>query len=75
MLDPLYRHLVMDHAKYRRNHGALKGEGVHHLYYKNPTCRVMTSVLELFSGGIKDISFVGEGWSISILSCSMMTDW
>ncbi|MBM7096150.1 SUF system NifU family Fe-S cluster assembly protein [Bacillus sp. H-16] len=72
MLDDLYRQLIMDHARYRRNHR--KG-GNEHLNYKNPTCGdVMTLYWTINKDNvIEDVSFTGEGCSISMASCSMMT--
>ncbi|WP_026690217.1 Fe-S cluster assembly sulfur transfer protein SufU [Alteribacter aurantiacus] len=73
MLDDLYRKLIMDHAKSKRNFR--KGQGSH-VHYKNPTCGdVMTLywILNEFDE-VEDVSFIGEGCSISMASCSMMTE-
>ncbi|WP_216831589.1 Fe-S cluster assembly sulfur transfer protein SufU [Alkalihalobacterium elongatum] len=76
MLDQLYRQLVVDHSKNRRNHKKLNGEFVKQLHYKNPTCGdVMTLFLKLTeTKEIEDISFIGEGCSISMASASIMTE-
>ncbi|WP_209123256.1 Fe-S cluster assembly sulfur transfer protein SufU [Alkalihalobacillus sp. BA299] len=76
MLDQLYRQLVVDHSKNRRNHRKLEGEQIKQLHYKNPTCGdVMTLFLKLSEDKrIEDISFIGEGCSISMASASMMTE-
>ncbi|UOQ44301.1 SUF system NifU family Fe-S cluster assembly protein [Halobacillus salinarum] len=76
MLDDLYRKIVMDHAKYKRNFGTLNEEGViHEIPYKNPTCGdVMVLYLREGDSGIEELSFEGEGCSISMASCSMMTE-
>ncbi|MEB1806390.1 MAG: SUF system NifU family Fe-S cluster assembly protein [Bacillaceae bacterium] len=76
MLDQLYRQLVVDHSKNRRNHRKLEGEQIKQLHYKNPTCGdVMTLFLKLSEAKkIEDISFIGEGCSISMASASMMTE-
>ncbi|WP_306301341.1 Fe-S cluster assembly sulfur transfer protein SufU [Thalassobacillus sp. C254] len=76
MLDQLYRQLVMDHAKHRRNHRELKEEGTSYLSYKNPTCGdVMTLYWKMSPDHIiEEVSFIGEGCSISMASCSMMTE-
>ena len=76
MLDHIYRQLVVDHAKNRRNHRCIDGEDVVQLHYKNPTCGdVMTLYMKLSDKGlIEDISFIGEGCSISMASASIMTD-
>lgn len=36
MLSDLYRKVVMNHSKYRRNYGKLEGEEVRKVHYKNP---------------------------------------
>jgi nitrogen fixation protein NifU and related proteins len=74
MLDDLYRQLIMDHSKKKRNHREIDGGS--HLHYKNPTCGdVMTLYWKWNENGtLEDISFVGEGCSISMASCSMMTE-
>ncbi|MGR9049715.1 Fe-S cluster assembly sulfur transfer protein SufU [Halobacillus faecis] len=76
MLDDLYRKIVMDHAKYKRNYGAMDGErDIHKIHYKNPTCGdIMVLYVSVREGGIEDLSFEGEGCSISMASCSMMTE-
>lgn len=75
MLEDLYRKVVMDHAKYKQNYGKLDGENVRKIHYKNPTCGdVMTLYLQSEQSKIKNISFEGEGCSISMASSSMMTE-
>ncbi|MFN7249992.1 MAG: Fe-S cluster assembly sulfur transfer protein SufU [Anaerobacillus sp.] len=76
LLDQIYRQLVVDHSKNRRNHRKLDGTNVKHLHYKNPTCGdVMTLFMKLSEEQvIEDISFIGEGCSISMASASMMTE-
>ncbi|MYL48273.1 SUF system NifU family Fe-S cluster assembly protein [Halobacillus litoralis] len=76
MLDDLYRKIVMDHAKYKRNYGAMDGErDIHKIHYKNPTCGdMMVLYLSVKEGRMEDLSFEGEGCSISMASCSMMTE-
>ncbi|WP_245747600.1 Fe-S cluster assembly sulfur transfer protein SufU [Anaerobacillus alkalidiazotrophicus] len=75
MLDQIYRQLVVDHAKNRRNHKRLDGPEVKHIHYKNPTCGdVMTLFILVTDQRIEDISFVGEGCSISMASASIMTE-
>ncbi|MEI7024325.1 Fe-S cluster assembly sulfur transfer protein SufU [Paenibacillus sp. y28] len=73
-LENLYKQILMDHYKKPRNYG--KKEGILTLPYKNPTCGdVMVLYLNVDeSGKIQDISFEGEGCSISMASCSMMTE-
>jgi nitrogen fixation NifU-like protein len=75
MLDQLYRQLVLEHYKHKRNFGSLDGEDIKKIHYKNPTCGdVMTLFLQMKDKTIQDISFQGEGCSISMASSSMMTD-
>lgn len=75
MLNDLYRKVVMDHAKYKRNYGKLEGEEIRKIHYKNPTCGdVITLYLQIEKGKIKSASFEGEGCSISMASSSMMTE-
>jgi nitrogen fixation NifU-like protein len=75
MLENLYKQIVMDHYKNPRNRGKIEKDGVVSLPYKNPTCGdVMVLYMELDENQtIKDIKFEGEGCSISMASCSMMT--
>ena len=46
MLDDLYRQVIIDHYRRKRNFEELKGENVRKVHYKNPTCGdVMTLFL------------------------------
>ncbi|TMW72746.1 Fe-S cluster assembly sulfur transfer protein SufU [Alteribacter natronophilus] len=74
MLDDLYRQLIMEHSRTKRNHREI--DNGTHIHYKNPTCGdVMTLYWKWGPDGIlEDVSFVGEGCSISMASCSMMTE-
>jgi len=75
MLNDLYRQTIIDHNKRRRNYCELQGEDVIKVHYKNPTCGdVMTLYIRLENDRIKDVSFLGEGCSISMASSSMMTE-
>ncbi|MFA9558455.1 Fe-S cluster assembly sulfur transfer protein SufU [Evansella sp. AB-rgal1] len=75
MLDGLYKSIVIEHAKYRRNHKRLEGENVRKIHYKNPTCGdVITLYLQLQGEKIKEVTFEGVGCSISMASSSMMTE-
>jgi nitrogen fixation protein NifU and related proteins len=75
MLDNLYKQIVMDHYKNPRNRGRIEKDGSITLPYKNPTCGdVVVLYLDLDEDKkIQDIKFEGEGCSISMASCSMMT--
>lgn len=76
MLENLYKQIVMDHYKNPRNKGKLEAEGSIQFPYKNPTCGdVMVLYMTVDENrNIKDVKFEGEGCSISMASCSMMTD-
>ncbi|MFC3771918.1 Fe-S cluster assembly sulfur transfer protein SufU [Paenibacillus sp. GCM10012303] len=76
MLENLYKQIVMDHYKNPRNKGKLEGEGSIQFPYKNPTCGdVMVLYMTVDDNQkIKEVKFEGEGCSISMASCSMMTD-
>ncbi|WP_338453308.1 SUF system NifU family Fe-S cluster assembly protein [Niallia oryzisoli] len=75
MLEDLYRQVIMDHYRRRRNFEELTGENVRKVHYKNPTCGdVMTLFLNFEQDRIKKAAFLGEGCSISMASASMMTE-
>jgi nitrogen fixation NifU-like protein len=75
MLDNLYRQVIMDHYRQKRNFEKLQGENVRKVHYKNPTCGdVMTLFLDLEHDRVKKVAFLGEGCSISMASASMMTE-
>jgi nitrogen fixation NifU-like protein len=59
-----------------RNKGKLEGDRAIQFPYKNPTCgdvMVLYMVVDE-NQKIQDVKFEGEGCSISMASCSMMTD-
>jgi nitrogen fixation NifU-like protein len=66
----------MDHYKNPRNKGKLEGANSIQFPYKNPTCGdVMVLYMDVDgNGNISNIKFEGEGCSISMASCSMMTE-
>lgn len=72
-LDDLYKQVIMDHAKNRRNHRTMESY-THKVHYKNPTCGdVMTMYTLIKDGKVEDLSFIGEGCFISMASSSMFT--
>lgn len=74
-LDSIFRSVIMDHYKHRKNYKAQHGEDVLETHYKNPTCGdVMTLFLTIEDDILKDVTFLGEGCSISMASASMMTE-
>jgi nitrogen fixation protein NifU and related proteins len=75
MFDNIYRQVIIDHYRHKRNYEELKGENVQKVHYKNPTCGdVMTLFLNLEQDRVKKAAFLGEGCSISMASASMMTE-
>ncbi|WP_062048387.1 Fe-S cluster assembly sulfur transfer protein SufU [Bacillus sp. JCM 19034] len=75
MLNDLYRAVVMEHAKNKRNYGRLVGGKVKSIYYKNPTCGdLITLYIQIDQERIEEVSFEGVGCSISMASSSMMTE-
>ncbi|PDO11606.1 MAG: SUF system NifU family Fe-S cluster assembly protein [Candidatus Reconcilbacillus cellulovorans] len=76
MLEQLYKQIVMDHYKHPRNWGKLEHARATRTPYKNPTCGdVVVLYTEIDEQDrICDIRFEGEGCSISMASCSMMTE-
>lgn len=74
LFDDLYRELILDHYRSPRNHGELpdapvRVEGV------NPVCGDEIHIdLRLDGGVINEISFWGQGCSISQSSASMLTE-
>ncbi|WP_454101711.1 Fe-S cluster assembly sulfur transfer protein SufU [Metabacillus sp. SLBN-84] len=74
MLDNLYRQVIMDHYRQKRNFEELEGRNVQKVHYKNPTCGdIMTLFLDINQDRVKKAAFIGEGCSISMASASMMT--
>lgn len=75
MLNNLYKKTILEHFKNKRNFHEIMGENVLKTYYKNPTCGdIMTLYIELDNTIVKEASFFGEGCTISMASCSMMTE-
>jgi len=74
-LDHIYRQIIFDHYRQKRNFTELLGENVFKVHYKNPTCGdVMTLYLEVKHDIVNKVAFLGEGCSISMASSSMMTE-
>ncbi|MBM7647840.1 nitrogen fixation NifU-like protein [Bacillus ectoiniformans] len=75
MLDHLYRTVIMDHYKHKRNYERLTGDHIKKAHYKNPTCGdAMTLFLDIEQEVVKKAAFIGEGCSISMASASMMSE-
>ncbi|MDP9434783.1 MAG: SUF system NifU family Fe-S cluster assembly protein [Actinomycetota bacterium] len=71
--DSLYQEIILDHYRNPRHRGLRNGAvEVHHV---NPTCGdEVTLRVRLGDGVVEDISYEGEGCSISQASTSVMTE-
>lgn len=73
-LDQLYRQVILDHSSHPHHYGDLK-DASSEVELNNPTCGDVIKVqLQVKDNKIVDISFSGEGCSISKASASMMCD-
>jgi len=73
-LRELYQELILDHSKRPRNQRAMTGSHREAEGY-NPLCGDRATVYVALDGDrIADLSFVGQGCSISQASASMMTE-
>ncbi|SHJ32151.1 nitrogen fixation protein NifU [Tessaracoccus bendigoensis DSM 12906] len=73
-IDELYQTIILDHYREKHHSGLRDGYGaeVHHV---NPSCGdELTLRVHLDGDTIADISYEGEGCSISQASTSVMTD-
>jgi nitrogen fixation NifU-like protein len=71
-LDQLYQEIILDHYKHPKGRGLREpyGAEVHHV---NPTCGdEITLRVQLTEGRVTDISFAGQGCSISQASASVL---
>lgn len=60
MLESLYRQVIIDHYKQKRNFEEITGEYVRKVHYKNPTCGdVMTLFIALEHNQVKKAAFLG----------------
>ena len=72
-LRELYQEQILDHSKRPRNKREISGARSAEGY--NPLCGDRATVyVELDGDVVKDVSFVGQGCSISTASASMMTE-
>ena len=72
-LGDLFQDIILEHYRRPRNKGALEGATAH-VHMNNPTCGDEVHLyLAVEDGVVKDVSFEGEGCSISQSSISMMT--
>ncbi len=73
-LRELYQELILDHSKRPRNFREMPG-ATHHAVGYNPLCGDRATIyLQVEGDVVKDVSFHGQGCSISTASASMMTD-
>jgi nitrogen fixation NifU-like protein len=73
-LDDLYREVILDHYKKPRNKRHLDGADID-LEHNNPLCGDEIRIEAKVDGaGIGDITFEGQGCSISQASASMLTE-
>ena len=72
-LRELYQEQILDHSKRPRNKREISGAKSAEGY--NPLCGDRATVYVALDGDVvKDVSFVGQGCSISTASASMMTE-
>src|SRR5271154_3869838 len=72
--ESMYQQIILDHYKHPQHRGLAEpfDAEVHHV---NPTCGdEITLRVRLTDGQIADVSWVGEGCSISQASTSVMSD-
>jgi nitrogen fixation NifU-like protein len=73
-LDDLYKEVILDHYKSPRNKRDLRGATAS-VHKNNPLCGDEITVhVRLDDGRLTEISFEGQGCSISQASASMMTE-
>ncbi len=73
-LDDLYKEVILDHYKTPRNKRELAGATVS-CQRNNPLCGDEIAIhAELSDGGVSEITFEGQGCSISQASASMLTE-
>lgn len=74
IFDDLYKELILDHYRRPRNHGELPAAAIH-VEGVNPVCGDEIHLdLDFHDGVVKEISFWGQGCSISQSSASMLTE-
>ncbi len=74
MSESMYQEIILDHYRNPRNKG-LRGEGLIEVHHVNPTCGdEITLRVQVQDGVVSDVSYDGEGCSISQASTSVMTE-
>lgn len=73
-MDDLYREVILEHYKYPHNAGTLDHPDISH-EEQNPLCGDRIRIdLQVESGIITDVRFLGRGCAISQASASLLTD-
>jgi nitrogen fixation NifU-like protein len=73
-LDDIYKEVILDHYKNPRNKREMPGAALIHSK-NNPLCGdEITVFADAEDGKLREVSFVGQGCSISQSSASMMTE-
>lgn len=76
--DSMYQAIILDHYRNPRHRGLrdpADGPGVVEVHHVNPTCGdEVTLRVQVADGVVRDVSYDGEGCSISQASTSVMTD-
>ena len=74
MTESLYQEIILDHYR-NPHHKGLRDEYDVEVHHVNPTCGDEVTVrVAVVDGVVKDVSYDGQGCSISQASTSVMTD-
>ena len=72
--DTMYQEIILDHYRYPHHKGLRDPYDVE-VHHTNPTCGdEVTLRVQVLAGLVKDVSYDGQGCSISQASTSVMTD-
>jgi nitrogen fixation NifU-like protein len=73
--ESLYQEIILDHYRHPRNKGLRALPGGTEVHHVNPTCGDEVTVrVQVQDGRVQDVSYDGEGCSISQASTSVMTE-
>jgi nitrogen fixation protein NifU and related proteins len=73
-MDDMYREIILEHYKHPHNAGTLEQPDISH-EENNPLCGDRIRIdLQVESGIITDVRFLGRGCAISQASASLLTD-
>ena len=73
-LEQMYQEIILDHYRHPHHRGLREPYDVE-VHHVNPTCGDELTVRVLLDGGsVRDVSYDGQGCSISQASASVMTD-